>query len=252
MAAVGVALAAEAGGWGLLNNLTLPEWAAVAIAVVVLDLVIYLQHVMFHFVPVLWRLHRMHHADLDIDVTTGARFHPVEILLSMVIKMAAVAALGAPAAGVVAFEVLLNATAMFNHANVKLPLGLDRILTRRDRHARHAPGPSFGPPRGDRQQFRLQPVALGPIDGHLSRPAPRRPRRHGASGWKCSAIPVTCASIGCWSSRCAGPVRVRTDAVRARYCETAQVFAACGSQNRVRREIEQRLRSYHTTDSAPW
>lgn len=127
-AAVGLALVAAARGWGLFNNFALPGWAAVALAVAALDLVIYLQHAMFHAVPALWRLHRMHHADLDIDVTTGARFHPVEILLSMVIKLAAVAALGAPALAVLIFEVLLNATAMFNHANVRLPPALDRVL----------------------------------------------------------------------------------------------------------------------------
>ncbi len=127
-AAVGLALIAAQKGWGLLNNVALPYWLAVVVSVLLLDLAIYLQHVMFHAVPLLWRLHRMHHADLDFDVTTGARFHPVEILLSMGIKMAVVAALGPPAVAVVIFEVLLNATAMFNHANVRLPLGLDRVL----------------------------------------------------------------------------------------------------------------------------
>lgn len=126
--AVGLALTAEAGGWGLLNALDLPFWLAVVIAVVVLDLVIYLQHVMFHAVPGLWRLHRMHHADLEFDVTTGLRFHPAEILISMAIKLAAVAALGPPAVAVLIFEVLLNATAMFNHSNVKLPERVDRVL----------------------------------------------------------------------------------------------------------------------------
>jgi sterol desaturase/sphingolipid hydroxylase (fatty acid hydroxylase superfamily) len=128
MAAVGVAMIAEAKGWGLFNALGAPLVWATLLTVLVLDLVIYLQHVVFHAVPALWRLHRMHHADLDIDVTTGARFHPIEILLSMIIKMAAVAALGAPAIGVVIFEVLLNATSMFNHANLNLPRGLDRVL----------------------------------------------------------------------------------------------------------------------------
>jgi sterol desaturase/sphingolipid hydroxylase (fatty acid hydroxylase superfamily) len=127
-AAVGLALVAEARGWGLLNTVALPGWVEIALAVAALDLVIYLQHVMFHAVPAFWRLHRMHHADLDFDVTTGARFHPVEILLSMLIKMAAVAALGAPALAVLIFEVLLNATSMFNHGNVRLPAGLDRVL----------------------------------------------------------------------------------------------------------------------------
>jgi sterol desaturase/sphingolipid hydroxylase (fatty acid hydroxylase superfamily) len=127
-AAVGLALLGEARGWGLLNAVTLPQWLKIALAVVALDLVIYLQHVMFHAVPAFWRLHRMHHADLDFDVTTGARFHPVEILLSMLIKLAAVAALGAPALAVLIFEVLLNATSMFNHSNVRLLAPIDRVL----------------------------------------------------------------------------------------------------------------------------
>ena len=128
VAAVGLAMLAADRGWGLFNNLSVPYWLAVAASVAILDFAIYLQHVMFHAVPLLWRLHRMHHADLDIDVTTGARFHPVEIVLSMVIKMAVVAVLGPPAVAVMIFEVLLNATAMFNHANLGLPLGLDRWL----------------------------------------------------------------------------------------------------------------------------
>ncbi len=126
--AVGLALVAEEQGWGLLNEIGLPVWLAVVASVVVLDLAIYFQHVLFHAVPALWRLHRMHHADLEFDVTTGLRFHPIEILLSMVIKLAVVAALGAPAVAVLIFEVLLNATSMFNHSNVRLPLGLDRTL----------------------------------------------------------------------------------------------------------------------------
>jgi sterol desaturase/sphingolipid hydroxylase (fatty acid hydroxylase superfamily) len=126
--AVGLALLAEAKGWGLLKVWQVPGWVAVAVSVVALDLAIYLQHVMFHAVPALWRLHRMHHADQDFDVTTGARFHPVEIVLSMVLKLAVVAALGAPAVAVLVFEVLLNATAMFNHSNVRLPPALDRLV----------------------------------------------------------------------------------------------------------------------------
>jgi sterol desaturase/sphingolipid hydroxylase (fatty acid hydroxylase superfamily) len=127
-AAVGVALVAQVGGWGLLPALDAPSWLAIIIAVIALDLAIYLQHVLFHAVPVLWRLHRMHHADLEIDVTTGARFHPIEILLSMAIKLGVVAALGAPAVAVLIFEVLLNATSMFNHGNVRLPQRFDRVL----------------------------------------------------------------------------------------------------------------------------
>lgn len=127
-AAIAVALAGEARGWGLLNAVALPAWAEVLIAVVLLDLAIYFQHVVFHAVPALWRLHRVHHADPDFDVTTGTRFHPLEILLSLGIKCAAVTAIGAPAVAVLLFEMVLNATAMFNHANARLPAGVDRWL----------------------------------------------------------------------------------------------------------------------------
>ncbi len=127
-AAVGMAWLAAERGWGLFNALEVAGALAVLASVVALDLVVYLQHVMFHAVPALWRLHRMHHADLDFDVTTGARFHPVEIVLSMLIKLAAVAVLGAPPVAVLVFEVLLNATAMFNHGNVRIPPAVDRVL----------------------------------------------------------------------------------------------------------------------------
>ncbi|MBB4287193.1 sterol desaturase family protein [Roseospira goensis] len=126
--AVGLALEAEARGWGLLNVLVVPEALAVVLSILLLDLVVYLQHVMFHAVPALWRVHRMHHADTEIDVSTGLRFHPVEIVLSMVLKLAVVAALGPPAVAVLLFEVLLNATALFNHANLRLPARVDRVL----------------------------------------------------------------------------------------------------------------------------
>ncbi|MDJ0948064.1 MAG: sterol desaturase family protein [Alphaproteobacteria bacterium] len=126
--AVGAALYAAERGWGLFNLAGWSAWIAVPASVLLLDLLIYGQHVLFHKVPALWRIHRMHHADLDIDVTTGARFHPVEIFLSMAIKIAAVLALGAPAVAVVIFEVLLNATAMFNHSNVRLPAPLDAAI----------------------------------------------------------------------------------------------------------------------------
>lgn len=126
--AVGMALFVENHGWGILNNIALPFWMAVVIGVVGLDLVIYLQHAMFHFIPSFWRLHRVHHTDLDFDVTTGIRFHPIEILLSMGIKMATVVVLGTSAIAVVLFEVLLNATSMFNHGNVRLPGPIDRVL----------------------------------------------------------------------------------------------------------------------------
>lgn len=126
--AVGLAVIAKDRGWGMFNVIGVPEWGAVVTSIVILDLVIYLQHVMFHAVPALWRLHRLHHADLEFDVTTGLRFHPVEILLSMGIKLAVIMALGPPAVAALIFEVLLNATAMFNHSNVRLPTLVDRIL----------------------------------------------------------------------------------------------------------------------------
>jgi sterol desaturase/sphingolipid hydroxylase (fatty acid hydroxylase superfamily) len=119
---------AESRGWGLFHLLDTPLWLSLVVSVAALDFAIYLQHRLFHAVPLLWRLHRMHHADLEIDVTTGARFHPIEILLSMIIKLGVVIALGAPAAAVLMFEVLLNATSMFNHGNVRLPLAADRLL----------------------------------------------------------------------------------------------------------------------------
>jgi sterol desaturase/sphingolipid hydroxylase (fatty acid hydroxylase superfamily) len=127
-AAVGVAWTAEVRSWGLLNNVSLPYWLAIGATVTALDLLVYLQHVMFHAVPALWRLHMVHHADLDFDLTTGNRFHPLEIVSSMLIKSAAVAALGPPVLAVLAFEVLLNGTAMFNHANVRIPPAVDRVL----------------------------------------------------------------------------------------------------------------------------
>ena len=126
--AVSVAIYAQKQGWGVLNWVALPQWVAVVLGVAALDLVIYLQHVMFHAVPALWRLHMMHHTDLDFDVTTGVRFHPVEILLSMGIKIAAVVLLGVSALGVVIFEILLNGTSMFNHGNVRFHVGIDRWL----------------------------------------------------------------------------------------------------------------------------
>ena len=128
VAAVGMAILAEERSWGLLNNVVLPRWVSVVLAVLILDLAIYLQHVMFHAVPILWRLHMVHHADLDFDVTTGARFHTLEIILSMGIKMAVVVVLGPPAVAVIIFEVLLNATSLFNHGNVRLLARLDRLL----------------------------------------------------------------------------------------------------------------------------
>ncbi len=126
--AVGAAAAAAAAGFGLFRILDWPAWVEFACAFVLLDLVVYFQHALLHAVPGLWRLHMMHHTDLDFDVTTGVRFHPGEIAFSTAIKTGAAAALGAPVAAVVAFEIVLNATSMFNHANLALPERADRIL----------------------------------------------------------------------------------------------------------------------------
>jgi sterol desaturase/sphingolipid hydroxylase (fatty acid hydroxylase superfamily) len=125
---VGFALLAEEQHWGLLNHLALPYWVEVIIGFAVLDLSIYLQHVLHHAVPALWRLHMVHHADLDYDLTTGLRFHPVEIVISMGIKLMTVAALGPPALAVLAFEIALNIGSMFNHSNIRLPIPVDRVL----------------------------------------------------------------------------------------------------------------------------
>lgn len=126
--AVELALRIEARGWGLFNAIELPVWIVFTISLLVLDFIIYLQHVIFHTVPIFWRLHRMHHSDLEFDVSTALRFHPLEIMLSMVIKLIAVAILGTPALAVLVFEVLLNATAMFNHSNIRIPGHIDSVL----------------------------------------------------------------------------------------------------------------------------
>jgi sterol desaturase/sphingolipid hydroxylase (fatty acid hydroxylase superfamily) len=126
--AVGLALVCETKGWGLLQVYAVPQWLAVIVGSIALDLAIYLQHVMFHAVPALWRLHRMHHADQEFDVTTGVRFHPVEVLLSMVLKFAVIVSVGTPALAVLLFEIALNATSMFSHSNISMPLWLDRAL----------------------------------------------------------------------------------------------------------------------------
>src|SRR5437764_604122 len=121
LTAIGAAMLATEHGWGLLNQWAAPAPIRFVVAVAALDFAIYLQHVLFHAVPALWRLHMVHHADLDFDATTGVRFHPLEILLSLGIKAAAVLLLGVPALAVLLFEVLLNATSLFNHGNVRLP-----------------------------------------------------------------------------------------------------------------------------------
>lgn len=128
LTALGTAVVTTEHGWGLLNQWTATAWIRFVIAVAALDFVIYLQHVLFHAVPVLWRLHMVHHADLDFDVTTGLRFHTIEILISTLLKIGVVFALGPPVLAVLTFEVLLNATSMFNHSNVRLPLRLDRVI----------------------------------------------------------------------------------------------------------------------------
>ena len=127
-AAIGVAITAAQQGWGLFNVYQLPLYVSVIVSIVIMDFVIYVQHVMVHAIPVLWRLHRVHHADPDYDVTTGARFHTLEILLSMLIKFATILLLGPPVLAVILFEIILNATSMFNHANVRLPFTADRLL----------------------------------------------------------------------------------------------------------------------------
>lgn len=125
---VGLAILAHEQGWGILNIISLPPWLAIIVAVMVLDLVIYLQHVLFHFLPTLWRLHRMHHSDLDIDASTGSRFHPLEIVISIGIKLATILLIGASPLAVLIFEIILNAAATFNHGNIRIPLNIDRWL----------------------------------------------------------------------------------------------------------------------------
>jgi sterol desaturase/sphingolipid hydroxylase (fatty acid hydroxylase superfamily) len=128
IAAIAVASIAQENQWGLLNNIDIPIALAAVLSVVIMDFIIYVQHVMVHAIPVLWRLHRVHHADLDYDVTTGSRFHPLEIILSMGIKFCTIVLLGPPVFAVIIFEIMLNATAMFNHGNIRLPLKVDAIL----------------------------------------------------------------------------------------------------------------------------
>lgn len=125
---VTVAAASGAWGWGLFNWASTPHWFAIVASVVLLDLAIYFQHRLFHAVPWFWRLHRMHHADVEFDVTTGVRFHPFEAMVSMLIKLAVVACLGAPVLAVLIFEIVLSSTSLFNHSNINLPIRIDGIL----------------------------------------------------------------------------------------------------------------------------
>jgi sterol desaturase/sphingolipid hydroxylase (fatty acid hydroxylase superfamily) len=126
--AVGLAVVMQERGWGLFNLTSWPAWLEIVIAVVLLDFAIYLQHIVFHHVPVLWRLHRLHHSDTEVDVTTGVRFHPLEIVLSMIFKLSLVVILGPAAIAVLIFEVVLNACAMFNHSNIRLPKHVDAVM----------------------------------------------------------------------------------------------------------------------------
>jgi len=125
---IGLALLASEQNWGLLNQFVVPSWLKIVIGFLILDFTVYTQHVLHHALPALWRLHMVHHADLDFDLTTGLRFHPIEIVISMAIKLAAVAALGAPPVAVLIFEVALNATSMFNHSNIRIPPTVDKAL----------------------------------------------------------------------------------------------------------------------------
>jgi sterol desaturase/sphingolipid hydroxylase (fatty acid hydroxylase superfamily) len=127
-AAVGMAIWAQSRDFGLMNALDLPLWLSVPLTIVVFDALIYFQHRVFHSVPILWRLHRVHHADPEMDATTGVRFHPAEIWLSMLVKMGAAVLLGAPPEGVIAFEIVLNASSLFEHAAIAIPPRLDRAL----------------------------------------------------------------------------------------------------------------------------
>ena len=176
VAAIGVAEFAAERGMGLFNMFQVPSLPAILLSVLALDLAIYLQHLMFHAVPLLWRLHRVHHADLDFDVTTGARFHPIEIVLSMLIKFAVILVLGPPAVAVLAFEVLLNASSMFNHGNVRMPECVDRIVrwlvVTPDMHRVHHSVESAG----NQQQLRIQSAVVGSSVRHLPRAAPGRAR----------------------------------------------------------------------------
>lgn len=126
--AIEMAILSRNYSWGIFNQFETPYWINIILTIIILDLVIYLQHVMFHAVPIFWRAHRMHHADLDFDVTTGIRFHPIEVILSMGIKIGSVALIGASPIGVLIFEILLNATSMFSHSNLNLPISIDRVL----------------------------------------------------------------------------------------------------------------------------
>lgn len=128
LVAVGAAAIAAEKGWGLLNLLQLPAAVIFILSLVLLDMLIYAQHILMHKIPLLWRLHRVHHTDREIDVTTGVRFHPFEIVFSMGLKIAGVMLIGAPVLAVVIYEILLNAVSMFNHSNINLPVTIDGLI----------------------------------------------------------------------------------------------------------------------------
>ena len=159
--AIGAAFWANTHGWGLLNLISLPTWLAVLLAVIILDMMIYWQHVAFHKIPILWRLHKVHHADRDLDASSGLRFHPVEIVISMLYKMGVVILLGAPVLAVIIFEILLNACALFNHANVRLPNWLERPLRQVMVTPKAAPYSSLGYRAGDEYELRIFSYLVG-------------------------------------------------------------------------------------------
>ena len=173
-AAVGAAWDAQRSEWGIFNHWNAPIWLEVILAMLLLDLLIYGQHVASHKIPVLWRIHRVHHVDRDMDVTTAIRFHPIEIALSMVLKIGAVYILGASAIAVILFEIILNGSAMFNHANITIPRRIDRflrwVLVTPDMHRVHHSVHRAE----DGRELRIQPAMVGPDLRHLRGPAPRR------------------------------------------------------------------------------
>ena len=168
---IGVAIHAANQGWGLLNWISLPNWLSLLIAFLILDFAIWLQHLLSHRIPIFWKLHKVHHVDRDIDVSTALRFHPLEILLSLIYKIVWVLVFGAPAVAVFLFEVVLNGAALFNHANVRLSPGVDRflrlIVVTPDMHRVHHSKPAAGNPF----QFRFQPFHMGQDVPHLCCPA---------------------------------------------------------------------------------
>ena len=203
--AVGLASLAELRGWGLFNAIEVPPWLAFVASLLVLDLAIYLQHVAFHAVPILWRVHMMHHADRDFDVTTGVRFHPFEAVLSMVIKLGVIAALGPPVVAVVVFEVVLSASSLFNHGNVRMPLRVDRVLrlivvTPEMHRVHHSVRP-----HETNSNFRLQPAVVGPLIRNLPRPARGWSSGHDDRPHPVSRSPGRRICGGCWCCRSAVP-----------------------------------------------